>query len=174
MFQKNFLFFKFLFFLSFWDSIQNQRSVPLYGNSDIGYYYVKIFVGNPPVMQSLILDTGSKMTIFPCKGCANCNKNHMNEMYDPEKSNTFTKVIPNKDYLNWKCSGSYGDSCNFYQSYTEGSLYSGYYVFDDFKFENELEDNSLNYKHIFGCANEETGEFYEQVADGILGIGVTN
>lgn len=41
----------------------------LYGCSDLGYDYVNIYVGNPPQKQSLIIDTGSSITAFPCDAC---------------------------------------------------------------------------------------------------------
>lgn len=53
-------------------------------------------------------------------------------------------------------------------------------MIDTFLFENELPDKNKpnstqkfgdNYKHIFGCAKTETGEFFNQMADGIIGIG---
>ena len=40
---------------------------------------------------------------------------------------------------------------------------------DSFLFKNELPGKSKD--HIFGCANKETGEFYTQKADGIIGFG---
>lgn len=41
---------------------------------------------------------------------------------------------------------------------------------DDVVFESENSDQVKSM--VFGCANEETGEFFNQKADGILGIGL--
>lgn len=59
-------------------------------------------------------------------------------------------------------------------------LTKGHFAIDTFLFEDELPDDSKpetidplgeKYKHVFGCAKRETGEFYNQMVDGIIGIG---
>ncbi len=147
--------------------------MPLFGNSTLGYYYLESYVGTPPQKKSLIFDTGSHMTIFPCEGCHKC-RNHLNKIYQSSKSSTFKKINPKKTYFDWKCHKSIKSECRFNQGYTEGSEYDGYYAIDNFIFENEIEKNhSKKYNHIFGCAMKETGEFYSQEVDGIIGFGVT-
>jgi hypothetical protein len=44
----------------------------LYGGIDLSYYYVDIYVGTPPMRQTVIIDTGSLLTAFPCDGCDEC------------------------------------------------------------------------------------------------------
>lgn len=68
-----------------------------------GTHYVYLYVGTPPQRVSVIIDTGSHHTAFPCKGC-NCGK-HMNPSFDPSLSNS-------SDVL--KCSDK---KCFFEQSY---------------------------------------------------------
>ena len=60
----------------------------------------------PPQRVSVILDTGSHHTAFPCLGC-NCGQ-HMDPFFDPEKSNT-SKVF--------KCASK---RCHFQQAYRCG------------------------------------------------------
>ncbi len=45
---------------------ENLHTIKVYGNVNIGYYYINLFVGTPPQPQSLIIDTGSHVTTFPC------------------------------------------------------------------------------------------------------------
>ena len=45
------------------------HSMRLRGNSTLGYYYLNIYVGTPPQIQSVIVDTGSAITTFPCTDC---------------------------------------------------------------------------------------------------------
>lgn len=54
----------------------------LYGNSSsLNYYFIDIYLGSPPMRQSLIIDTGSSITTVPCKQlCTNCG-NHLNNIY---------------------------------------------------------------------------------------------
>ena len=37
-----------------------------------GTHYAFVYVGTPPQRQSVIIDTGSHYTAFPCAGCSNC------------------------------------------------------------------------------------------------------
>lgn len=151
------------------------RDLILHGNSTLGYYYVNVMVGTPPQVKSLILDTGSHQTIFPCEGCTNC-RDHLNSIFQTSQSSTFSFVDPSQTYLGWKCeNGRQANKCPFQQGYTEGSSYSGYFGMDVFKFESEEgAPPARNSNHIFGCAMKETGEFYTQEVDGIIGIGVLN
>lgn len=54
----------------------------LYGNIDLGYYYVNIYAGTPPQKQSLIVDTASHITTFPCTLCTSCGHQHLDALYD--------------------------------------------------------------------------------------------
>lgn len=163
------------FLISLAFSLNFARELTIFGNATLGYYYVNIFVGTPPQMKSLILDTGSHQTILPCEGCVQC-RNHLNAIFATSQSSTFKYVDPSQYYLGWKCeNGKTNNKCPFQQGYTEGSSYSGFFAVDKFLFENELmKDNVRNYDHVFGCAMKETGEFYSQEVDGIIGIGVLN
>jgi Xylanase inhibitor N-terminal len=57
---------------------------PLY--QGLGTHFSYIYVGTPPQRVSVIVDTGSHHTAFPCVGCQ-CGK-HMDPYFDPKKSNT--------------------------------------------------------------------------------------
>lgn len=155
---------------------KQNKYVPLFGNATLGYYYVEAYIGTPPQKKSLIVDTGSHLTIFPCEGCTKCKKDHLYKIFETSKSSTFSYIDPTETYFSWTCSQpAPGKRCFFEQGYTEGSVYSGFYAIDNFLFENELNHlANVNHKHIFGCAMEETNEFYRQKADGIIGIGVLN
>jgi hypothetical protein len=149
------------------------RNLTIHGNATLGYYYLEAYVGTPPQKKSLIIDTGSHLTIFPCSGCTKC-RNHMYKVFNTKDSSTFQPINPTKNYFGWTCAHPEEmHLCHFKQGYTEGSEYSGYYGIDNFLFESELNGDSYkNHKHVFGCAMKETGEFYTQEADGIIGIGV--
>ena len=123
--QLNFLISKtFLLFLLF-IRINSLRNITLSGNATLGYYYIDAYIGTPPQKQALILDTGSNLTIIPCKGCKKCRE-HINPMYDSSKSSTFQRLRYGNDYIGWKCSFfSQDKECGFMQGYTEGSMYRG-------------------------------------------------
>ena len=149
------------------------RSFPIYGNSTLGYYYLDAFVGTPPQRRSLIMDTGSHLTIFPCSECTHC-RGHLHPIFDTRSSSTFRNVNPDREYFDWRCSRG-SETCRFSQGYTEGSVYEGYFAVDRFLFEGEMPEPKVKdakFDHIFGCATRESGEFYSQEVDGIIGFGV--
>ena len=37
-----------------------------------GTHFAYLYVGTPPQRQSVIIDTGSAYTAFPCRGCKSC------------------------------------------------------------------------------------------------------
>lgn len=63
----------------------------------------------------------------------------------------------------------------------EGSSYNGHFIVDYVNFQDEVEafqteKNPItkeNHKGIFGCVTSEHGMFYDQGADGILGVGLS-
>lgn len=50
-------------------------------------FFLHSYVGTPPQRVSVIIDTGSHHTAFPCAGCSNCGK-HTDPYYEPTKSST--------------------------------------------------------------------------------------
>ena len=61
-----------------------------------GTHYLDLWVGSPPQRQTVILDTGSSVTAFPCSGCFHCGDNpatgeiyHLDEDFDKFKSSTY-------------------------------------------------------------------------------------
>lgn len=66
-----------------------------------------------------------------------------------------------------------GDNkCSFYQGYVEGSQYSGFMVKDQVFFGKDHLDSASGFEIALGCASKETNLFYDQKADGILGLGM--
>ena len=82
---------------------QQQQIVPLY--QGWGSHYVDLYVGNPhPQRQTLIVDTGSSTTAFPCSGCSprkcgRLERYHTDPIYQEARSHTFCKIQCNECYL---------------------------------------------------------------------------
>jgi len=130
-----------------------------------GTHYVNFFVGTPPQRVSVIVDTGSHYTAFPCDGCGGCGK-HTDAYYLSAKSSTSKEL---------KCGSG---RCTFGQSYTEGSSWNAYKVEDkvwigyhESKPASIL--SAVNCKFTFGCQTHETGLFTSQVSNGIMGFAHT-
>ena len=65
------------------------EKIPLYPG--YGTHFAYIYVGKPPKRVSVILDTASEATAFPCLGCMNCGK-HTDPLFNP--LNSSTSIIP--------------------------------------------------------------------------------
>lgn len=107
-----------------------------------GTHYVDLHIGSPiPQRQTLIIDTGSDITAFPCQECIDCgDDSHTDEVYFHQKSDTFRK----RDCTKHSChighcihrgsshssSTIEGAYCKISLSYAEGSKWTAYEAID--------------------------------------------
>jgi hypothetical protein len=134
---------------------------PLYRG--FGTHFTYAWVGTPSKRVSLIVDTGSHYTAFPCKSCTNCGK-HTDSYWDP---------LASSSSLILKCNN--GQKCLFSQRYTEGSSWSAYKVRDLFALGGEeysmlTKPQQWSVNFTFGCQTSETGLFRTQMENGIMGM----
>jgi hypothetical protein len=131
-----------------------------------GTHFTYAYIGTPPQRQSLIVDTGSHYTAFPCTGCTKCGK-HTDSYWDVK--NSTTALIP-------KCTvGTVTSRCEIQQSYSEGSSWNAYKVQDKLwvgSIKPSLTPGGSDYAidFEFGCQTSAQGLFVAQLADGILGM----
>ncbi|KAI4315028.1 hypothetical protein L6164_027878 [Bauhinia variegata] len=129
-----------------------------------GYYTTRLWIGTPPQMFALIVDTGSTVTYVPCSTCEQCGR-HQDPWFKPDLSSTYQPV---KCTLDCNCDDE-RKQCVYERQYAEMSTSSGVLGEDVVSFGNQSE---LNPQHaVFGCETVETGDLYSQHADGIMGLG---
>lgn len=150
---------------------QPPRSLSLEGNATLGYYFATALVGSAQQPQKLILDTGSYLTLFGCAGCGHCGS-HWTELFDGMRSASFRNLTADEKRPDWNCENGAEGKCVFMQSYAEGSSCSGHFAEDQFIFENETRRDTPELTHIFGCITDEKALFFDQKANGVLGLGV--
>mmetsp|Transcript_87055 Transcript_87055/g.244137 ORF Transcript_87055/g.244137 Transcript_87055/m.244137 type:complete len:580 (-) Transcript_87055:97-1836(-) len=148
-----------------YDPVRHIESARLYGNIDAyAYYFVDLLVGSPPQRTSVILDTGSALTAFPCTGCPHCG-NHIDPAFNFPMSTTAAWVSCGAG-----CSGSCTTGhCSYHQSYQEGSAISGYWFTDNVRLGDAIQHNPPVHARL-GCHQNENKLFYTQKANGIFGI----
>lgn len=171
-----------------------QRSSSLYGgqfnhyqavplSQGYGTHYVNLWVGSPtPQRQTVIADTGSHFTAFPCVGCHKCGaEHHTDPHFDPEQSETFHALQCSECVAtSTTCDASLPvgeQQCHFTQSYTEGSSWKAYQARDlvygggqDVLHAANPLDHQMAIPFLFGCLTSETGLFVTQLATGIMGM----
>ena len=49
------------------------QRIEVFGNMSIAYYYSKFYFGEPLQAQTLLLDTGSYLTVLTCSNCRICD-----------------------------------------------------------------------------------------------------
>ncbi len=117
-----------------------------------GTHYVDLWVGTPPQRQTVIVDTGSGITAFPCSGCQDCgSKFHVDAFFQERQSETFEKFTcaqcvgascrgsgsssssSSSSHSNphWNTNsagggGGGGEYCHLSVSYQEGSMWNAY------------------------------------------------
>lgn len=137
----------------------------VYGSlNHYAYYFMDIMVGQPQQRVSVILDTGSSLCGFPCRGCPHCGE-HIDPPFDLLSSTTATWLPCGPD-----CPGDcVNHECVYSQSYTEGSYLKGVMFRDLVRIGDEDERNPpVNV--TLGCNLDERRLFYTQRANGIMGL----
>jgi len=142
----------------------------------IGTHYAHVYVGEPPQRVSVIVDTGSHHTAFPCSGCKSCG-HHTDPYFDPSLSKSLKYLQCHECQASARC---VAHKCQVSQSYTEGSSWKAYQMKDSFFVGSEKattkKDSGQHWllatDFVFGCQTYETGLFRTQKADGIMGMSM--
>lgn len=94
-----------------------------------GTHYADLWCGTPPQRQTVIVDTGSGVTAFPCSDCHDCGvpKYHSDGLFEEGLSSTF-EALDCKDCLRGRCRG---EECRINMSYQEGSSWTAFEAVDD-------------------------------------------
>jgi len=147
------------------DHSDGVESAWLYGNINrYAYYFADLRIGSSAQRVSVIVDTGSRLVGFPCKGCPKCG-HHIDPAFDTASSQSF-KWLPCGVTSNpaW-CEGH----CCYSETYSEGSTIRGFWFKDMVQLGDSFTRNPPVQARM-GCHRAENKLFYTQRANGIMGL----
>ena len=148
----------------------------------LGYYSALVCLGQPGQPYDLIVDTGSSITAVPCAGCRQCGTHlcGVKGRFDARTSSTAAPVVCplSQSVQGLSCESCIAHRCGYSVRYTEGSSIRGHILHDHAHFKREARGGSgggsalerATSRIYFGCQTQETGMFFKQQADGIIGL----
>jgi hypothetical protein len=149
-----------------YDPERRIESARLYGNMNkYAYYFADLLIGSPePQRTSVIVDTGSRLVGFPCRGCTHCG-DHLDPGYDVSQSSSARWL----DCRHGCVVTCFKDHCPYTETYSEGSTISGFW-FDDLVEIGDSFQKNPPVRARLGCHTNENKLFYTQRANGIMGL----
>ncbi|CAN0900337.1 Aspartic proteinase CDR1 [Linum grandiflorum] len=135
-------------------------------------FYVNFSLGNPPVPQLAVMDTGSDFLWVRCLPCNPCQPMKDVKYFNPAMSTTFSPRPCTKHcekcYSRWPWSPKH---CMYVIEYEDGFHSEGIYATDQLSFRNSDDETTTVPNIAFGCANSVTGETkFHQHVSGVLGL----
>lgn len=142
------------------------ESARLYGNiNKYAYYFTDLLIGWPNQQRtSVIVDTGSRIAGFPCKGCQHCGA-HIDPAFDINGSKSAAWLPCGHDCKDSCVNGQ----CTYKETYSEGSSIIGRWFHDEVELGDAFNKNP-SVRARLGCHTCEDQLFYTQRANGIMGL----
>ncbi|XP_061361956.1 aspartic proteinase CDR1-like [Gastrolobium bilobum] len=124
-------------------------------------------IGQPPIPQLVIMDTGSDMFWVMCIPCSNCD-NHLSPLFDPSKSSTYSPLCKRPCGIEG-CKCNLLDKLTFSITYADNSFTSGTLGRDMLVFDTTDEGTTQVPDIEFGCG-QAIGYNSDPGYSGILGL----
>ncbi|KAF8022174.1 hypothetical protein BT93_G2351 [Corymbia citriodora subsp. variegata] len=141
--------------------------------SNGGGYYVKVWIGDPPLETFLLIDTGSDLLWTQCEPCINCY-HQKPPIFVPGNSRTYrtvkrrTEVCDSLD-RSWR-GGDTGRDCTYYYTYMDKSFTKGDVAEETITIGTPPGAGAIPaVRMAFGCGHNNSGTFRD-IGSGILGL----
>ncbi|XP_059636149.1 aspartic proteinase CDR1-like [Cornus florida] len=132
-------------------------------------------IGEPPVPQLAIMDTGSTLTWVQCLPCTKCF-NQLHPIFDPSKSSTYVDIPCNSATCNhlkfhsqiqFRCDSF--SRCGYRQQYVDNSTTAGNVAFEKLTFMTSDEGTTSFPSILFGCGH--SNKILAGELSGVMGLG---
>ncbi|KAJ4832608.1 hypothetical protein Tsubulata_027157 [Turnera subulata] len=133
-------------------------------------FYVNFSIGNPPIPQLAVMDTGSNLLWVKCSPCIPCYYAGSAQVFEPSKSSTF-HTMPCEKY---GCSSSECNSdkqCPYNISYISGAVSHGIFASEQLTFETPDGGSFIVPNARFGCSRLVEGDQGDGQFSGIFALG---
>ncbi|WCJ25997.1 Eukaryotic aspartyl protease family protein [Euphorbia peplus] len=135
-------------------------------------FLVNLSIGQPPVSQLVILDTGSKVLWVQCKPCKNCFEQNF-PIYDPSTSSSYRNLPCDHPDCTHMPNNTHCDSfgyCVYHESYVDKSMSRGNIGIENITFSTPDKGLAVLNDVLLGCGHENYLQFGTS-GSGILGLG---
>ncbi|KAF8022170.1 hypothetical protein BT93_G2347 [Corymbia citriodora subsp. variegata] len=136
-----------------------------------GEYYMKVWIGSPPIEKLAIADTGSDLSWTQCEPCVECYSQKQ-PIFNPRNSSTYktvqclTRLC--QSLVRAGCGG--GGACKYNYTYGDGSFTSGDVAVETFRMGAPPGGTVTLPRIVFGCGYDNVGIFTD-TGSGIIGLG---
>ncbi|KAI8565869.1 hypothetical protein RHMOL_Rhmol03G0294600 [Rhododendron molle] len=133
-------------------------------------FLVNFSIGQPPIPQLVVMDTGSNLLWIQCLPCITCF-DQLSPIFDPSKSTTYTNLSCNSSYCVFDPFSENCETCSYYLKYDDGSTTRGDLGMEELSFMKTFEGTmtSTVSNTVFGCGHKNDG--FNGLASGVLGLG---
>lgn len=132
--------------------------------------FINFSIGQPPIPQFAIMDTGSNLLWVHCQPCTNCSQT--GRVFDPIRSLTYCSLSCYNSYCREVPSGHCGlrRRCTYHQAYYDGPQSIGELATEQLTFETSEEGPTRVSNVVFGCSHQ-SGKYHDNKFTGVFGLG---
>lgn len=134
-------------------------------------FFMNFTIGQPPIPQFTVMDTGSTLLWVQCRPCLDCSQ-QFGPIFDPSMSSSYADLPCYSEYCwyspNVKC--NFLNQCLYNQTYIRGPSASGVLATEQLIFKTSDEGKIRVQDVVFGCGHD-NGKFEDRHLSGVFGLG---